>query len=232
MKSVEFGVYFVPEENSDFYKKGSEIVGYDIRNRRDVCYDVIGCSCVEDRWRASSKKFGLHMTLTDIVTINESQLPKLIRRVANIFHEVIKEHPIGVKCSSIDVIGDRKNVLGINVEKTEHLQYLHESLVEIQKEGRSSHYTRKILTDPKWENTLTEEQKSNMQKYLSPYILKEFVPHFTLFDPISSRNTEKMMEEIERIMNLPFTLTLQRLSIVTKCHDDNYFSIYDEIPNL
>lgn len=233
MTNIEFGVYFVPENNTNFYEKGSKIVGYDIRERKTITNNQIGDIPINKEWNRSSQKFGFHMTLTDIVTIEEKQLPNIISYISNTFNKICGKKTISLECNNLDIIGNRKNILGIKVNKTEHLQRLHNSLIEIQKEGSSSFYTRKKEIDPEWENLLTETQKNNMKKYLSPYILSEFEPHFTLFDPFETQiNTESVLNEIYKTINLPFSIVLQKLSIVTKKHKDLNFIINKEITNF
>jgi len=228
MSQVEFGIYYVPQENTTFYKKGSDIVGYDIRAEKIAQSQDVDKKHFNDEWRKNAKEYGLHMTITDIVSTESEKLPEIARHVSRLVKNV-GYSKIKIKIDGANFVRNNQSILGAIVERSEGIQNLHKDLVEIQKYGDSSFYTRKAKSKPEWISTLTPVQRKNLSEYMSPYVLQEYLPHFTILNPFGG-NRDNIINDVNNLLVLPISFDLQSVTIVQRGVGEKFFKIYEEIP--
>lgn len=228
MSRIEFGIYYIPEQESTFYQKGSEIVGYDIRKEKRMPAPEFEGFWLKDGWRKFSRQYGLHMTLTDVVSINSEKLSEIINQVSRTVKNLASGE-IEMKASGVDYIDSGNTMLGTLIEKTYEIQLLHNELVRLQKYGDSTLYTRKIQSQPDWIKTLSPEQQKNLKEYMSPYILREYFPHFTFLNPVDNMD-KQMLEKINSFIGFPISFKIQSISVVGRNIGEDFFKVYEEIP--
>lgn len=164
----KFAIYFIPV--GEIYKVGSEIVGYDIKNKEITKQKYI--------------PYGFHLTLTDVVNVTQPNLIKAISRTKIIFCLSIFKN-ILLKVNKIDEVPNAK-ITAIQYKWNWKLFLLHALLIFfVQRLGSSSDFPEK---------NYSFFQKMKIKHLLSPYILNDFLPHITLGENISL-DVRKVFEE-------------------------------------
>ncbi|MEK7550447.1 MAG: hypothetical protein AAB535_01540 [Patescibacteria group bacterium] len=228
MSQIEFGLYYIPDGDSTFYKMGSKIVGYDIRNEEIMDSQEVGGVNFENIWKTDSRQYGLHATITDVVTADSRVLSTVVRQVSGIIKDTDYRNT-EIHIQKVESPKDNQSIIVASVKRTNEIKNLHRRLLKIQNCGDSTIYTRRIKSHPKWVDALTSEQQKNLRRYMSPYVLSEFLPHFTLLNPFAG-DDDQITKDINNLLSLPTSLKLQSISLVGRNYGDEFLKIYDEIP--
>lgn len=170
-ETIEIGIYFIPK-NGKFYSLGSKIIGYDIRKERLVKQvDRVNKNKIIN----NNYKYGFHLTITDIVSVERAKLYKITRILQKITSiKLFKGIELRKK-----TIGKMPNagVFAIQYVQNIKLLILHVLLVIfVQRLGVSSCYKEKKLK-------LKLFEKIKLKLFLSPYVLNDFLPHISLLTP-------------------------------------------------
>jgi hypothetical protein len=218
-----FAVYFVPEESTALYPWGSEILGYDVRKR--------------SRWEtpyapqlASAPRFGFHLTICDAVYfLHPAQIEAVtaeIKFLATEFRpftltELRPEWPFpGPKLLSLSA-----------QDPSGSLEALHHELVfRVQRRASASHYTLK-QAQPDRDADL-HRASLMIQRYLAPYVLSRYRPHFTLLDALRGPEGESTRLRIAgdfEARAIPSTILVDHLALMTRTEPDGPWSIKEEI---
>jgi hypothetical protein len=188
-KLIPFAVYFVPTANSKLYEFGSELLGYDIRGDRLLAspyHDYVG----------SASDFGFHLTIADALYFAHTYEIELVSKQIEFITRDF--HPFWV---SVDVRGgfpDKHSISLICRDSSGSLEALHHELVfHCYRRAVASNYSLKLASADRDIN----QQRTNLmiQRYLAPYILQRFRPHFTLLTAVPPENVDFVTREIKKL---------------------------------
>lgn len=220
-----FGLYYIPFD-TDFYKNGSEIIGYDIFNGKHV----VCPNGINREWVDESEKYGFHMTITDAVNINESSLPSIENKIDETLNCFSKNLDFSLSIDEIDFWPNDQTQLAIRLKPNDNVKMLHNVLVSrIQILGSGSLYSNvlnKQIADGKIKYSPDQVEKIKM--FYAPYIFEQFKPHFTLLNPFSGDGSdrEKVKELILSKFDKSANLSINKLTMATKKDDDEFFKVH------
>lgn len=220
---IKFGIYYIPQK-SKFYDLGSKLVGYDIRETK-ATDKVEGFNSV---WNKNAREYGFHITLTDAVYIEESELANIESHLqdtlgllasGNRYKLTVEEKPVTFWRTGGDQVA-------LRFKPDSSTLMLHTLLVcKIQVRGNGSLYSKmldKNLLD------LRSDMTNKVKTFWSPYVLDEFRPHFTLINPYDGSE----QQDIENRLNEMFvdikTIDIDSLCLVTQDGVGQPFKIYKE----
>ena len=223
---MEFAIYYVPQK-SDFYEKGSHVLGYDIREQKAVPFDP----SVQESWVENIKRFGFHMTITDAVQIEESQVTDLLASFKAIVGCFAGQGPFKTSFESTPVAfwENNQTQAALRYQTTTPLAILHTALVvHLQSQGKGSHYFR-ILQSKNIPPSWGEDKIKKTQLFFSPYIFDEFKPHFSLINPYAGDGKEKIIADLTALFSSQSTLEIGSLCFVTRKSPEDNFTILEEV---
>ncbi len=224
-----FGLYYIPFE-TDYYKTGSEIIGYDILNQKHINLN----SFIKKAWVTESSVYGFHMTMTDAVTINESDLPVIEQKIQNVLNTFSKNLELTLNVEEIGFWPKNKTQLAIRLIPNDNVKTLHDVLVStIQILGRGSLYVN-LLEKQTAENDIKylPDQVKKIKMFYAPYIFEHFKPHFTLLNPVFIEDSEMpaLEKNISELFDTSVKLEMNSLTMVIKNESEKNFKVYKTFP--
>lgn len=216
----QFAVYFIPSDIS-FYQKGSEIIGYDILGQKNVSLSKDKQTGLAQKLNSQSRQYGFHLTITDVVDIDEIQFAKAVRRTRFIFSLPIFRD-IKIEGGKIGLMPNA-NVLAIQFKNNPKLYFLHLLLVFfVQRLGSRSYYTNHI-------DSLNLLRKIKTRLFLSPYIIDDFIPHITLVQNFPTKPPREMLQYLAKPFKNSKYLNIKQIAVVVKEPEEECFRILEII---
>ncbi len=212
----QFAIYFIP---SDVYlnKKGSELIGYDILNGRKVKNSKDEQIALAQKLNSGSSQYGFHMTLTDVVEIDDRLLVNAYKRAKFIVSLPIF-NDIKIKKEKLSIMPNA-NVLAIQYMKNIRLMLLHILLVIfVQRMGNNSGYLKQV-------NNLDNWKKIKTKLFLSPYIFDDFLPHFSLVQNYAHKNHQHLRGQLETLFKDCNDADLKKIAFVVKEPSEENFKV-------
>jgi hypothetical protein len=187
-------VFLIPEEDTNLYRTGSSILGYDIWRQSDVA--VPRGSADLRSYVGEAANFGFHVTLADALYFsNDAEIERIKAEL-----RMLTEEFAPLWLTSFDLVDQFQdpNAIVLRVaDESGELEAIHHELV-------TRMYSLAISSTFKAGKTRKRIPPSDararlmVNRYGAPYILKEFNPHFTL----CSAMPEDEMERAEVVRQL------------------------------
>src|SRR5258708_12983813 len=83
----KFAVYFIPQADDPFYQLGTQILGYDVREKRRVTVPatlLAGLGEIDPSWVSEALPFGFHLTICDALDCDWATIPLVELRSADL----------------------------------------------------------------------------------------------------------------------------------------------------
>lgn len=215
----QFAIYFIPSD-INFYKVGSELIGYDILNESKETTSKDQLIASVQKVNSKSNQYGLHLTLTDVVEISDKKISQAMMRSKLIFALPIFRN-IKIEKDKIDFMPNA-NVFAIQYKHNFRLFLLHFLLVLfVQTLGKNSDYSNNI-------NMMNFWRRFKTRVFLSPYIFDDFIPHMTIVSS-SSDPDKKLKKYLNKVFEKFQSARIDRLALVIKDKNEGYFKVKDFI---
>jgi hypothetical protein len=190
-KLTPFAVYLIPHADSALYKFGSQIVGFDIYENRQILSPF--ASFVGD-----AGEYGFHVTVADALYLYHARDMDLLQKEIEFVIQGFL--PIKLKLQLREGFPDESSVSIMCEDSSGVLEYLHHEMVaRCYRTSAGSNYDLGITSADRDDNSA--RTKWMIQHYHAPYILQKFQPHFTLLTnlPALPAERQKIIDEVERI---------------------------------
>ncbi len=182
-----FAVYLIPECSSRFYQKWSELVGYDIWQRK-----TLPPSPALEKFRGDAYTFGCHITVLDAMGAwGKSQFEMMreeLRWLASQYR------PISLRNLGYPKDFKKKALVVEFADDSGQLESLHaELLVHFAAQAATSNY--QIENHPAATLNMNDERIRHMvERYHTPFCLDEFRPHLTVLGDLQDISTDEARE--------------------------------------
>jgi hypothetical protein len=221
-ETVRLGLYFVPEAESDLYKVGSSIIGYDVHEQRELP----GYEWIDPAWIGGAAEFGLHTTVTDAVTYTTENLDRVAAEAERLLGCLNADDSYNLHVQ--DAVFWNNELLVVELGCSQPLLILHTLLVSrLHPLGIGSAYTTSqppILTAP--------ADKEKLRYFHAPYIFDRFRPHFTLLTAFSGDESQRV-QLLENVRSQMLTdrapLQVRKLALVLQLPGEAHFHVYREL---
>lgn len=220
---MKFGIYYIPPEG-EFYSRGSQILGYDIRNASQVHQP----EWVHPDWVASARPYGFHLTITDAVETLPENLNAIetgLEKILGCFSENCSfslkfNHP------AASFFSTSNKVAVLPMQLSTPVAVLHTALVcRIQSLGSGSFYS----TVSKDRSAFSTTQMKRIELFHGPYIFDDFTPHFTLLNPYSGSDGSTVAGKLCRWFDgVPEQIELKSVCLVLQQDPNGPYTIYRE----
>ena len=225
---MRFGVYYIPK--GDFYDLGSRLVGYDIREEKDLVTpsgfeDKV--STFDDAWNQEAKPYGFHLTIGDAIDCKEDDLAKVQEELTELLHCFSPErHEFRLALRDDKPVSIWKGgAVVLKYAANENLKAFHNLVVaRINPIGSGSGYFREL------DEIASGYRAARTRKFFSPYVLTGWQPHFTILKPYNGLEKERLKQYLLKSFGTYAELKVESLCLVVQYDRAPTFSIYDEIP--
>ncbi len=230
----KFAIYYIPQADDPFYRLGTIVLGYDVRNRTSVAppsdfQENLGP--LDAGWTAISRSYGIHLTITEAIDCHQATLPQIERELADLLNCFDPAHlftPRRRSESPVGIWGETgKHSLVLLYEPNEYLRMLHTLLVaRINPLGQGSGFLKHYLAHP--EQELQPHRAQQIRLFYSPTVLDNWYPHFTLLNPYTGGEPEHMASRLTQLFEPYSLLTVRTICLLVQMDDNENWQIYQE----
>lgn len=221
-KVIPFAVYLIPEANTGLYRFGSEVLGYDVRENRLLASPWVASV-------GSAADFGFHLTVADALYFaNSSEVDFLYKEIEFIAKEF---RPFALTLNFQPGFPNSNSLALTCTDPSGTLEALHHELVaRIYRQAVASNYSLGIMKLDRDDNLSRTEWMLN--RYLAPYILQKFQPHFTLLSGLTGEWKEQTIREVEKAYRQKVTkesIEIQVLCLMRRSQSNRLWQIAEEV---
>jgi hypothetical protein len=217
---MRFALYLIPPEG-DLYAKGSKLLGYDIRGQHEVAVPDF----VEPAWVGKAWGYGFHITITDAIEIDETQLTTVMQKTMDLLACLRPDNDYTLAKEAVGFWGPQSDQVALRLRPNRSVAMLHDILVTaLHPLGRGSEYSERLKSDPARYFPDSPERVRKTEQFYAPYIFDDFVPHFTLINPFTGDDEQR--NALERDLNDYFadveTIQFETITLVTQTGDEPF----------
>ena len=230
----KFAVYYVPPIDDDFYRLGTSILGYDVRARKPVqmpkqLQDRVGA--VDPEWVKSAGRYGFHLTIGDAIDFNLGDIGSIEREITEILNCFGPDHFFTLQRRVEDFVtfwGKQKEIVVLRYDPNDYLKMLHTLIVaRVNPLGVASVHFKSYLRDPKqYKNQPYRAHR--IKKFYSPRVLDSYSPHFTLLNPYTGNDHDKLARVFSEMFGQYSSIKLESICLLVQMHTDEKWGIYKE----
>ncbi|MEW6738255.1 MAG: DUF1045 domain-containing protein, partial [Acidobacteriota bacterium] len=219
-----FALYFIPALTSELYQFGTEVLGYDIRRRITV---------KDSRWQnfvGEAHDYGFHLTLCDVLYfLDKIEVENVLKEIKYLVHQ-FKPFEL-TELQLAGAFPDSNSLSIVMKDSSGSLEALHNELVHrVYRRAKASNYSLE-LTKLKRERDYQRSQLM-IDRYLAPYILQRFHPHFTLLTNVAMEQQLSIYQELEAIFAERVheqTIVVKNLAVMFRHKPDSRWIIAEEV---
>lgn len=232
-----FAVYFIPEFSDPFYKLGSSILGYDIREKTEAPVpDELAKwkNGIKDEYVRIARPYGFHLTIGDAIECDNSSIYKVERELETLLgcFSTDNKFTLTQRDDFVTFWGNNKEVVFLRYDANVELMMFQAALVaSINTMGTGSGYLKSHLETPQ-KFTQIPVQINRTKKYFAPYVFDRFRPHFTLFSPFKGSDHDDLKMVLEQ-MFLPYKrFVVDKICLLYQKDESSFWEIYREFNRL
>lgn len=230
----KFAVYFIPQAEDPFYRLGTALLGYDVRERRANAFppdlsETLGP--FDPAWTAISRPYGFHLSITEAINCDATTIPRVEQDLADLLDCFDPAHTFTLKQRSnrpVGIWGEAgKHSLILLYEPGIYAQILHTLLVaRLHPLGQSSSFLERHLAHPAQETSPHRIQQTRL--FYSPTVLDSWYPHFTLLNPYTGGDPASMAGRLARLFEPYAQLTIHTVCLLIQMDDAPCWHLYRE----
>ncbi len=228
----KFAVYYIPPDR-EFYRLGSQIVGYDVRVRNVVelgedLKKLLGG--FEEEWIGHCRPYGFHLTIGDAIEFKEDK--KDIKRVEREIEIVLNcfnpnhQFELTMREDFVSVYRtQRGDAIVLRYDPNNYLNLLSTLIVSLVNPlGSGASCLERLNKDP---TGYRLHQAHRILNFFAPFVLDSYSPHFTLLDPYTGTDHDRLVNIFHKMFR-PFShITFDTICLLIQEEDENW-RIYRE----
>jgi 2'-5' RNA ligase len=207
---IHFALYFIPPEESSLYRFGSRVVGYDIRRDLETM----------SPWRTQvgpAEDYGFHLTVADdLCFVDEAEIEHIEAEV----ERILRRFP-PFELTDLVVRGGFPDVDTVSlalVDPSQGLAALHTEMVHrVYRRSVASGFT--LASEDLRPGTDPDRATFLIGRYHAPYVLDQFVPHFTLLSAASTADLDATEQDLAGVFAAEVprpSIEVQRLALMQR----------------
>jgi len=185
-----FAVYLIPPANSELYRFGSEVLGYDVRaskvTRTNKWSGAIGAAA----------DFGFHLTVADALYCSHPKDVDLICREVEFLAKQIQ--PFTLKFQLEKDFPNQQGIALASKDESGVLESLHHEMVaRVYRKAVASNYSSSLGSIARPDRDPNQQRARFMiQRYHAPYVLQLFRPHFSLLSAVQQDKKDQLFADM------------------------------------
>jgi 2'-5' RNA ligase len=228
----KFAVYYVSPPN-EFYHLGTSIIGYDLRTCQytEMTQQLQTQLDYDPSWNQKTRTFGFHCTVGCSLDFDYAQLHAIEQEIEDLLTCFNPDNPFLLHQAETPIVfwGQDPQGVVIHYEANTYLQILHTLITaRMQPFGTNSRYLRAYLENPEQYHQHPFKARKILKFYYHPYILDDYTPHFTLFNPYTGKNQATIDQCLTTLFQPYQTIQVNSICLVIQRNDDAPYEIYRE----
>lgn len=229
----DFALYYVPPAEHPLYPVASELIGYDLRAKKEMPVENVSRSKINGfdvNWVDDPFQYGLHMTIAHAMHFQADRLAAIeaeIESIMNLFDPAKAWEITPCVGEAYIRIAPQKSCL-LRYDPNQAFMMLHALIV-----ARLSPLS---TGTPQLEKFMAGSLRPSLQaqhrlvQYYYYNLLDEFYPHFTLFGPVPVSDIEPVREGVMAVIPKPEPMTIETLCLLVREDGEAHYHIHREFP--
>jgi hypothetical protein len=230
----KFAVYYVPDAESDFYRLGTSILGYDVRAARsarmspDVQERLGG---FDPAWVERAQPYGFHLTIGDAIDFRLGDISAVEQEVKDLLNCFDPVHKFAVRRREEDFVtfwGAHKEVVVLRYDPNESLRLFHALVVaRVHPLGIGSGYLQRFIQEP-GQYAKRPHLAHKVRKFYSPTALDSYAPHFTLLNPYAGDDHDRLACALAKEFAPHVEMTVDSVCLLVQMCEEEEWIVYRE----
>ncbi len=200
---AKFAVYYIPPAESEFYRCGSEILGYDVRSGEllpDQNPTRAALPEFDPAWVVQPQTYGFHITAGYSLYFKMDDLPAIEQEMENVFNCFGPGLQFVFTPASERLVFWQDEIVALRYDPDPALLMLHTMLIaRVNPYGTGSNVSRSYAQqDPA---ALDPVNAHRVRQYYTPYMLDGWIPHFTLMMPYTGHQRAALSATLLDLFN-------------------------------
>lgn len=227
-----FAVFHIPEADSELYRLGSSVLGYDVRAQQRVplAPEVAArTGLLPDEWVTWAQPLGFHMTIGDVVEFPAGDLVTIERELEDLLGCLDPDRPFKLRAHSEGLVrffNPSRNALVLAYEPNAQLQMLHTLVVARLNPLGVTSYQQRYLQDPNQYGNRPHVIR-RIRKFGSAYGLDTWIPHFTLLLPYPGPDYDRIADLFSDVFGCFSEIKVRSVCLLLK-GDDGFWRVWRE----
>ncbi|MBK8023760.1 MAG: DUF1045 domain-containing protein [Chloroflexi bacterium] len=226
---AKFAVYTIPPSDSDMYRQGSEILGYDVR---------AGVMLHEDNstrrhlpefdpaWAALPQTYGFHATTGYSLYFDMATLPQIEQAMDDVFNCFSSGVEFLLTPAAERIPFWNGDIVVLHYDPNPAMLMLHTMLIaRINPFGTGSNVSEAYAH--KSPESLNPVNAHRVRQFYTPYMLDGWVPHFTLMMPYEGQQPEAMRAALLELFP-PEPLRVESICLLVRDDEETHYRMYRE----
>lgn len=189
-----FAVYLIPPAESRLYQFGSQVLGYDVREREAM---------QRNSWDSSigaAGDFGFHLTVADALYCTHPKDVDLI--CSEVEFVAQRSQPFTLEFKLQNGFPTAQGIALVCCDESGALESLHHEIVSrVYRKAVASNYSRSLGKIARADRDhYTQRAEYMIRHYHAPYILNSYRPHFSLLSAVPPDKKEQVSADIEGLL--------------------------------
>lgn len=223
-----FAVYYIPPNESEFYHLGSRIVGYDVRacNLVELGEDLEKLlGGFEEEWVGHCRPYGFHLTIGDAIEFewNEKCIERVEKEIEIVLNCFDPNHrfELTMRKDFVSVFRtQRGDAIVLQYDPNDYLKLLSTLIVSrVNSLGTGTEFLEKFKKSP---TDCRLHHAHRILNFYAPFIFDSYSAHFTLLDPYTGNDHDKLVNIFHRMFR-PFShITLDTICLLIQEEGQNW----------
>lgn len=226
---AKFAVYYIPPADTDLYRRGSEILGYDVRAGVFLPEENPTRATLptfDSAWIMQPQVYGFHVTTGYSLTFDITNLPQVEQEMEDVCSCFRRDVTFTFTPTPerLALWGDE--IFALRYDPNPAMLMLHTMLIaRTNPLATSSTVSRSYeKQDP---STLDPVDLYRVRKYYTPYMLDGWIPHFTLMMPYKGANAAAMREALLNLFD-PSAIQVESICLLVMKDGETHYRLHRE----
>ncbi|MEF2279768.1 hypothetical protein V3W47_15850 [Deinococcus sp. YIM 134068] len=218
--ATRFAVYLCPPGDSPYYRAGSELLGYDVREGRELPLP----SFLRPEDQTDAGPYGLHLTLVEGFTTDPAWWPEIEAEVRACVACLSPGAVLTLTGGRVEAWDDGTTWVH-RFDANTPLTVLHTLLL-----ARLARFVTASPFDGKEDEYGRPFERARMALLRTPRGLDSWQPHFTLVQPYGGDDASGLRERLERLTAAHHTQTYRSVSLFERREGETRWRVRAEVP--
>lgn len=226
----KFAVYYVPPEESDLYRRGSEILGYDVRTGDFLPEDNATRAALPEfdpAWVTKPQTYGFHVTTGYSLYFEIERLPQIEGEIETVLNCFSADAQFTLTPDAENRIPFWRGTIAVlHCHPNPAMLMLHTMLTaRVNPLGTGSNVSRRYADEnPAALNPVLAHRTKH---FYTPYMLDGWVPHFSLMYPYTGEKKEALHAVLLDLFP-PDPIPVQSISLLLMQDDETHYRLHRE----
>ena len=226
-----YAVYYVPPADSDLYQFGTQINGYDVRNREFISPYNNARAALPDfhpNYVARPSTFGIHATIFSGPKCRTGDIPSMVYDIEAILNSFASftDFRLSAHEEFVTFWGLNQQIVVLRYKANRALSMLHALLVaKLSNYAIDSHAHRALSQNAE---RFPDNEAYRLKHFHYSHIFDGFNPHVTLLHPYTGNQYDALGEVLGNMFANTHAITLENICLMIKDDGAKQWRIHKE----